>query len=69
MEHNTNDNCIACHTSTAVSINWTRPSTIAFETSSNGNNITIVKTYMTKPVRITTFGNRSADVIAVSDED
>ena len=67
MEHNTNDNCIACHTSTAVSINWTRPSTIAFETSSNGNNITIVKTYMTKPVRITTFGNRSADVIAVSD--
>ncbi|MCX9084563.1 MAG: hypothetical protein OIN87_07200 [Candidatus Methanoperedens sp.] len=67
MEHNTNDNCIACHTATAVSINWTRPSTIAFETNSNGNNITIVNTYMTKPVKMTTFGNMSADVIAISD--
>jgi len=66
MEHNTNDNCIACHTSTAVSINWTRPSTIAIETNSNGNNITINKTYMTKPIKIDTFGNRSGDVIAVS---
>ena len=66
MEHNTNDNCIACHTSTAVSINWTRPSTIAFETSSDGNNITINKTYQTKPVRIDTFGNQSGDVFAVS---
>jgi hypothetical protein len=66
MEHSTNDNCIACHTSTAVSINWTRPSTIAFETNSNGNNITIYNTYPTKPVRIETFGNRSADAIAVS---
>lgn len=66
MEHNTNDNCIACHTSTAVSINWTRPSTIAIETNSNGNNITIHKTYPTKPVRIETFGNRSGDAISVS---
>jgi len=66
MEHNTNDNCIACHTSTAVSINWTRPSTIAIETNSNGNNITIQKTYPTKPVRIETFGNRSGDAISVS---
>ena len=67
MEHDSNDNCIACHTSTAVSINWTRPSTIAFETNSNGNNITINKTYTTKPVRIETFGNRSAGIIAISD--
>ncbi|VVB55878.1 Cytochrome c7 c [uncultured archaeon] len=67
MEHNTNDNCIACHTSTAVSINWTRPSTIAIETNSNGNNITINNTYATKTIRIETFGNMSADVIAVSD--
>ena len=66
MEHNTNDNCIACHTSTAVSINWTRPSSIAFETSSNGDNITINKTYQTKPVRIETFGNSSAGIIAIS---
>lgn len=66
MEHNTNNNCIACHTSTAVSINWTRPSTLAIETNSNGNNITIYKTYPTKPVRIETFGNRSSDVISVS---
>jgi len=66
MEHNTNNNCIACHTSTAVSINWTRPSTIAFETNSNGDKITIDKTYPTRPVRIETFGSMSADVIAVS---
>jgi hypothetical protein len=67
MEHNTNDNCIDCHTSTSVSINWTRPSTLAIETTSNGNNITIGKTYPTKPVRIETFGNRSGDVIAISE--
>jgi len=67
IEHNTNDNCISCHTSTAVSINWTRPSTIAIETNSNGNNITINRTYMTKLIRIETFGNKSADAIAVSD--
>ena len=66
MEHNTSDNCVACHTSIAVSINWTRPSTIAIETSSDGNNITINNTYLTNPVRIETFGNSSGDVIAVS---
>jgi hypothetical protein len=66
MEQNTNDNCISCHTSTAISINWTRPSTIAFETNSDGNNITINRTYMTKPVRIETFGTQSADAFAVS---
>ena len=68
MEHNTNDNCISCHTSTAVSINWTRPSTIAFETSSDGNNITINKNYQTNPVRIETFGTQSGDVFAISNE-
>ena len=66
MEHNTNDNCIACHTSTAVSINWTRPSTIAIETTSNGNNITISNTYPTKKVRIETFGNMSGEFFAIS---
>jgi len=66
MEHNTSDNCIACHTSTAVSINWTRPSAIAIETSSDGNNITINQTYPAIMIRIETFGNRSGDVIAVS---
>jgi formate-dependent nitrite reductase cytochrome c552 subunit len=66
MEQNSNDNCVACHTSTAISINWTRPSTIAFETNSDGTNITINRTYMTKPVRIETFGTQSADVFAVS---
>ncbi len=66
MEHNTNENCIACHTSIAVSINWTRPSTIGIETQSNGYNITINKTYPALWERIETFGNRSGDVIAVS---
>lgn len=66
MEHNTSDNCIACHTSTAVSINWTRPSTIAIETRSDGNNITINQAYPAIMIRIETFGNRSGDVIAVS---
>ena len=66
MEHNTNDNCIACHTSIAVSINWTRPSTLAIETNSNGYNITINKTYPTKPVKIMTFGNSSGNVFAIS---
>jgi hypothetical protein len=40
---------------------------MAIETNSNGNNITINRTYMTKFIRIETFGNKSADVIAVSD--
>ncbi|VVB85460.1 Cytochrome c7 c [uncultured archaeon] len=66
MEHNTSENCIACHTSTAVSINWTRPSTIAFETSSDGYNIIINRTYPAFGIRIETFGNRTGDVIAVS---
>jgi hypothetical protein len=66
MEQNSNDNCIACHTSIAVSINWTRPSTIAFETISDGNNITINKTYQTKIIRIETFGSQSGDVFALS---
>lgn len=68
LEHDTNDNCIACHTSTAVSINWTRPSTLAFETSSDGNNITINNTYNTNFIRMETFGNKSSDVFAVSNE-
>ena len=66
IEHDTNDNCIACHTSTAVSINWTRPSTLAIETNSNGYNITINKTYPTQPVTIVTFGNSSGNVFAIS---
>ena len=66
IEQNSNDNCIACHTSTAISINWTRPSTIAFETNSDGNNITINRTYLTKHVRVETFGAQSANVFAVS---
>jgi hypothetical protein len=56
IEHNTNSNCIACHTSIQVSINWTRPSAIAFETASNGNDIVINKTYTTKPETINTLG-------------
>lgn len=66
MEHNSSDNCMACHTSIAISINWTRPSTIAFETRSDGNNITINRTYKTKPIRIETYGNQSGDVFAIS---
>ena len=66
MEHNTSDSCIACHTSTAVSINWTRPSTFGIETHSDGNNIIINQTYSAFDVRIETFGNRSGDAIAVS---
>ena len=66
MEHNSNENCIACHTSTAVSINWTRPNTLAIETNSNGYDITINKTYPTQPVTIVTFGNSSGNVFAIS---
>ncbi len=66
MEHNTSDNCIACHTSTAVSINWTRPSTTGIETTSNGYNITINNTYKAFNITIETFGNRSGDALAVS---
>ncbi len=66
MEQNTNDNCIACHTSTAVSISWARPSTIGIETKSDGYNITINQTYPAFVKRMDTFGNRSGDVIAVS---
>ncbi len=66
MEHNSSDNCIACHTSTAVEINWTRPGAIGIDTSSDGYNISINRIYPTLIQRIQTFGNRSGDVIAVS---
>ncbi len=66
MEHNTSDNCIACHTSIAVSINWSRPNAINIETVSDGNSITIARTFKSGRTRIETFGNRSGDAIAVS---
>jgi hypothetical protein len=65
-EHDTNENCIACHTSTAVSIKWTRPSAINIETISDGSNISLNGTRKTFMTRIETFGNQSGDVIAVS---
>ena len=66
MEHDTNENCIACHTSTAVSINWTRPSTLGIETGSDGYNITIKKTYSAFNEKLETFGNKEGNVFAVS---
>ncbi len=66
MEHNTSDNCIACHASISVSINWTRPDARVIETKSDGYNITIDRTYKAYQNRVETFGNRSGDVIAVS---
>jgi len=68
IEYDSNDNCIACHTSVAVSIVWTRPSTIAFETSSDGHNISINRTYQTNSVQIETFGNQSGEVFAITNE-
>ena len=65
-EHNTSDNCIACHTATAVSIVWTRPGGMLIDTKSNGNNMTINGTGIAYNVRIETFGNQSGDAIAVS---
>jgi hypothetical protein len=66
MNQNTSDNCIACHTATAVLINWTRPAAISIDTLSDGYNITINGTRTAYWARIETFGNKSADVIAVS---
>ncbi len=66
MEQNTNDNCIACHTSTAVSINWTRPAAINIETISDGYNNTIDRTSTAYKIRIETFGNQEGAVFAVS---
>jgi predicted aspartyl protease len=66
MEKNTSDNCIACHTAIAVSINWTRPAAIGIDTTSDGYNITINGTRTAYGVRIETFGNGSGDAIAVS---
>ncbi len=66
MEQNTSDNCIACHTATAVSINWTRPAAISIDTVSDGYNITINGTRTAYKARIETFGNQSGDAIAVS---
>jgi hypothetical protein len=54
--NNTNNNCIACHTSTGVSINWTRPSLLVIETTSNGSNIMINNTYLTENKTIVTSG-------------
>ncbi len=66
IEHNSSDNCIACHTEIAVSINWTKPGAISIDTKSNGNNITINGTRHAYNITFETFGNRSGDVIAVS---
>ncbi|HEY9245651.1 MAG TPA: hypothetical protein VIO11_02280 [Candidatus Methanoperedens sp.] len=66
MEHNTSDNCIACHTSIAVSINWTRPDTRVIETISNGQIINVSRTYRSNMTGVETFGNTSGDVFAVS---
>lgn len=66
VESNSNVNCIACHTSIAVSINWTYPGAIYIDTISDGNNITISGTDTAYDVRVGTFGNGSGDVIAVS---
>lgn len=66
MEHNSSDNCIACHTAIAVSINWTRPGAISIDTKSDGNNITINGTRPAYNIMFETYGNRSGDVIAVS---
>ncbi|MCX9012525.1 MAG: hypothetical protein OIN66_15585 [Candidatus Methanoperedens sp.] len=66
MEQNTSDNCIACHTAIAVSINWTRPAAISIETTSDGHNITINGTRTAYRARVETFGNQSGDVFAVS---
>ena len=65
-EHNSNDNCLACHTSTAVLINWTRPAAINIETISDGSNISIKGTGKTSMTQIDIFGNQSGDIIAVS---
>lgn len=66
MEQNTSNNCIACHTAIAVSINWTRPAAISIETTSDGHNISINDTRTAYWSRIETFGNQSGDAIAVS---
>lgn len=66
MQHNTSENCIACHASIAVSINWTRPDAMNIETTSDGYNITINRTYKSFTARVVTFGNQSGDAIAVS---
>jgi len=66
MEQNTSDNCIACHTAIAVSINWTRPAAISIETVSDGHNITINGTRTAYQGRVVTFGNQSGDVFAIS---
>ncbi len=67
IEQNTNVNCIACHTAVAVSINWTRPAAMSIDTISDGHNITITGTGTAYRIRVETFGNRSGDVLAVSD--
>jgi hypothetical protein len=67
IENNVNDACIACHTSTAVSINWKRPSAMGINTVSNGLEMKITDTTDIFPIQVETFGNQSGDIYAVSE--
>lgn len=66
ITQNDNKNCIACHTATAISINWTKPAAMNINTMSNGYNTIIIGTGVAYRQRVETFGNQSGDVIAVS---
>lgn len=66
IENGANDDCIACHTATAVSINWKKPGATGIDTISDGYNTNIVRTYVAYNMNIETFGNQSGDIIAVS---
>lgn len=66
MEHDSSENCIACHSSIAISINWTRPDTLNIETHSDGYNFTINRTFTSSLATVQTFGNGPGDVIAIS---
>ena len=64
MENNVNDACIACHTSVAVSIKWTKPSAISINTESDGFYMKITDTNDIFPREVETFGNQSGDLYA-----
>lgn len=66
VENGINDSCIACHTSTAISINWTRPGAVGIDTVSDGTINTIVRVYVPYRENLETFGNQPGDVLAVS---
>ncbi len=62
------DNCISCHSSVAVTIDWYQPNGIDIVSASDGNGNTTVQMNISSNIQqhYQTFGNQSGNAIAVS---